>query len=313
MALSVPRTKDFLADFSMGGISAFVSKMVTAPIERVKLILQNQAAITGMAEERQYKGMKDCFRRISKEEGFTSFWRGNFANLMRYFPQQALAFAFKEKYKKLMDSLIGKADPKKEFSKFFFSNVMSGGLAGSTSLLFVYPLDFAWTRLGTDLGGTKAARKFKGIFDFLQKVALHEGVEGLYRGFLISALAYFIYRALYFGIYDSSKAFTGDHPNVLVKFVIAQIGTTISSTAIYPIDTLRRRLMMQACKDCSDVQYCGVRAAARSIYKTEGISGFFKGATANIFRGVGASLVLVLYDELKRFYQPKAPYTSTDY
>eukprot|EP00691_Histiona_aroides_P001162 EC851117.1.p1 GENE.EC851117.1~~EC851117.1.p1 ORF type:complete len:142 (+),score=28.80 EC851117.1:82-507(+) len=85
----------FLANFMLGGVSAAVSKTVVAPIERVKLLLQVQAASKQIKPEDQYKGIVDCFRRVNAEQGFSSFWRGNFANVVRYFPTQALNLSFK--------------------------------------------------------------------------------------------------------------------------------------------------------------------------------------------------------------------------
>jgi len=79
---------------------------------------------------------------------------------------------------------------------------MSGGMAGSASLLFVYPLDFARTRLGADMG-KGADREFNGLNDCLAKIYRAEGMKGLYRGFNISVIGVFAYRAMYFGIYDT--------------------------------------------------------------------------------------------------------------
>lgn len=86
--------------------------------------------------------MLDVFVRIPKETGFLSFWRGNFANVIRYFPTQALNFAFKDKFKTLF---LGNV-PEDAFWRQFAGNLAAGGAAGATSLLFVYPLDFARTR-----------------------------------------------------------------------------------------------------------------------------------------------------------------------
>lgn len=41
-----------------------------------------------------YKGIVDCFSRTYRDEGLVSLWRGNTANVIRYFPTQALNFAF---------------------------------------------------------------------------------------------------------------------------------------------------------------------------------------------------------------------------
>ena len=88
-------SKDFILDFVAGGISAAVSKTVVAPLERVKMLLQIQDAHKGIPADQRYKGVVDCFSRVNREQGFLSFWRGNVVNVIRYFPTQALNFAFK--------------------------------------------------------------------------------------------------------------------------------------------------------------------------------------------------------------------------
>jgi solute carrier family 25 (adenine nucleotide translocator) protein 4/5/6/31 len=79
----------FVIDFLMGGVSAAVSKTAAAPIERVKLLIQNQDEMikAGRLSE-PYKGIGECFTRTIKDEGFGSLWRGNTANVIRYFPTQ---------------------------------------------------------------------------------------------------------------------------------------------------------------------------------------------------------------------------------
>lgn len=81
----------FAIDFLMGGVSAAVSKTAAAPIERVKLLIQNQDEMikAGRLSE-PYKGIGDCFSRTMKDEGVMSLWRGNTANVIRYFPTQVL-------------------------------------------------------------------------------------------------------------------------------------------------------------------------------------------------------------------------------
>lgn len=79
----------FMIDFLMGGVSAAVSKTAAAPIERVKLLIQNQDEMikAGRLSE-PYKGITDCFARTIKDEGVLALWRGNTANVIRYFPTQ---------------------------------------------------------------------------------------------------------------------------------------------------------------------------------------------------------------------------------
>merc|ERR1712048_42107 len=159
---------DFLLNFLAGGVSGAVAKTCTAPIERVKLLIQTQDAnpkiISG--EVARYTGIANCFTRVASEQGFMAFWRGNTVNVIRYFPTQAFNFAFKDTIK----GLFPKYNPQTEFLPFFATNLASGGLAGASSLTIVYPLDFARTRLAADVG-SGSAREFTGLVDCLTKTA----------------------------------------------------------------------------------------------------------------------------------------------
>jgi len=298
---SEAKTGNFMLDFMLGGVSAAISKTAVAPIERVKLLLQTQDANAKISGEKKYKGIVDCLVRVPKEEGVSAFWRGNLANVIRYFPTQALNFAFKDTYKKIFCPF----NPKTDFWKFFVGNLASGGAAGATSLMVVYPLDFARTRLAADVGKTASDRQFTGLVDCLTKVHKSDGLKGLYQGFGISVLGIIAYRACYFGGYDTLKRVLfsdGKNNSIFLKFLVAQAVTAFSGLLSYPLDTVRRRLMMQSGR--KDVMYTGTMDCFRKIAQNEGSRAFFKGALSNIFRGMGASLVLVLYDEMQMYFAP---------
>jgi solute carrier family 25 (adenine nucleotide translocator) protein 4/5/6/31 len=288
----------FAKDFIAGGVSAAVSKTAVAPIERVKLLLQVQHASKQIEESKRYKGIIDAFVRIPKEQGIIAYWRGNLANVIRYFPTQALNFAFKDKYKQIF---LGGVDQKTQFWRYFMGNLASGGAAGATSLCFVYPLDFARTRLGADVGKTGADRQFKGLGDCLVKVFKSDGLIGLYRGFNVSVQGIIIYRAAYFGFFDTAKGMLPDPKNtpIVISWMIAQTVTTVSGIISYPFDTVRRRMMMQSGVAKNERMYKNTIHCWGKIARTEGSKAFFKGALSNVFRGTGGAFVLVLYDELK--------------
>lgn len=288
----------FMKDFIAGGISAAISKTAVAPIERVKLLLQVQHVSKQIAVDQRYKGIVDCFVRIPKEQGFLAFWRGNLANVIRYFPTQALNFAFKDKYKQIF---LGGVNKHEQFMRYFLGNLASGGAAGATSLCFVYPLDFARTRLAADVGKAGAEREFSGLGNCLSKIFKSDGLVGLYRGFGVSVQGIIIYRAAYFGFFDTAKGMLPDPKNTpfLVSWAIAQTVTTVAGIISYPFDTVRRRMMMQSGR--ADKLYKNTIDCWKKIYQSEGGNAFFKGAFSNVLRGTGGALVLVLYDEIKTF------------
>ncbi|KAK4409291.1 ADP,ATP carrier protein 3, mitochondrial [Sesamum angolense] len=264
----------FMVDFLMGGVSAAVSKTAAAPIERVKLLIQNQDEMirAGRLSE-PYKGISDCFARTIKDEGVLSLWRGNTANVIRYFPTQALNFAFKDYFKRLFNF---KKD-KDGYWKWFAGNLASGGAAGASSLLFVYSLDYARTR----------------------KTIQSDGLAGLYRGFNISCVGIIVYRGLYFGMYDSLKpvVLTGSLQDSFLASFLLGWGITIGAgLASYPIDTVRRRMMMTSGEA---VKYKSSIDAFSQIVKKEGTKSLFKGAGANILRAVAGAGVLAGYDKLQ--------------
>jgi len=291
-----------MKDFIAGGVSAAVSKTAVAPIERVKLLLQVQHVSKQISKDQQYKGMVDCFVRVRKEQGFLSFWRGNLANVIRYFPTQALNFAFKDIWKTLFMKGV---DKKTQFWRYFAANMASGGAAGATSLFFVYPLDFARTRLAADVGKKGATgaqgRQYSGMLDCIMKTVRSDGVLGLYKGFNVSVQGIIIYRACYFGFFDTAKGALPDPKNTpfLISWAIAQTVTVGSGVISYPWDTIRRRMIMQAGLPKAEQRYTNTWNCATTIMKEEGFAAFFKGAFSNVLRGTGGALVLVFYDEIK--------------
>jgi len=256
--------------------------------------------------EKPYGGIVDCFVRVSQEEGVGALWRGNLANVLRYFPTQALNFAFKDYFK----SLFGWTKEKDGYTMAFAGNIASGGLAGAASLTVVYSLDYARTRLANDNKSAKKGgeRQFNGLIDVYRQTLKTDGVAGLYRGFVVSCVGIVVYRGLYFGLYDSIKPMVmamlpkdangrpSDASAASSSFALAWIITTTAGLASYPIDTVRRRMMMtsgQAEKYSSSIE------AFVKIAQKEGIKTFFKGAGANILRAIAGAGALAGYDILQ--------------
>jgi len=288
-----------IESFMIGGTAAAISKTLAAPIERVKLLLQNQGESAAAKAQGEYKGIMDVFTRVPKEQGVAAFWRGNMANVIRYFPTQALNFMFKDWYKIQFKKLYG-IDKNSGFAANMSYNVSAGGAAGATSLTVVYPLDFARTRLAVDVG-TGSSREFNGTVDTIVKTAKTQGVfskGGVYNGFWISCGGIIVYRGLYFGLYDCSRLYMPD--NLLLKFCVAYGVTTVAGLAAYPVDTVRRRMMMNS--GSGTVKYASGLAAFGTIAKEEGTKAFFKGAGSNVLRGLAGTLVLVGFDECKKAY-----------
>merc|ERR1711920_23594 len=295
---------NFAVDFALGGFSGAVAKTLTAPIERIKLVVQTQDANPKIrsGEVPRYKGILDCGQRIVREQGVRRFWDGNFTNCIRYFPTQAFNLAFKDTFKRMFP----KYNPKTEFAQFFGANLVSGGLAAAGSLTIVYPLDYARTRLASDVGSGK--KTFTGLYDCMYRTATGPGgFFALYTGFGVSVVGIVGYRGLQLGTFDT---ITGLNPykkdkgilGAITTFLAAQTAITIGAGATYPFDTVRRRLQMQSEKPVEEHIYKGTLDCFKRIGSEEGMAaGLYKGFLANVVRSVGGALVLVFYDRAKTY------------
>jgi solute carrier family 25 (adenine nucleotide translocator) protein 4/5/6/31 len=238
-----------------------------------------------------------------KNEGFLAFWKSNFTNCLRYFPTQALNFAIKGQVKTY--PMLAKNKTDSQASKLV-KNVVAGGIAGGGSLICVYSLDYARTRLANDLKqtgkGKEGSREFNGLIDCYVKTFKADGLAGLYRGFVISFVGIFVYRGLYFGLYDTIMPLLPSDVSYFIRFSVGYTVTVLAGLASYPIDTIRRRMMMTS---GGGVQYSGSMDCAAQILKNEGVKSYFKGAGANIMRGIAGAMVISGFDVVKRAYIQK--------
>ncbi|WMV49032.1 hypothetical protein MTR67_042417 [Solanum verrucosum] len=244
----------FMVDFLMGGVSAAVSKTAAAPIERVKLLIQNQDEMikSGRLLSNRTKGLPIALQELSRMK--VSFLYGEaILQMPSDISQHRDHFKRMFNFNKERDG----------YWKWFGGNLASGAATGTPSLLFVYSLDYARTRLANDAKAAKKGgeRQFNGLLDVYRKPS------NLLDSFFVSFL-------LGWGI---------------------TIGAGLAS---YPIDTVRRRMMMTSGEA---VKYKGSLDAFSQIMKKEGTKSPFKGTGANILRavaGAGAG-VLAGYDKLQ--------------
>ena len=185
----------------------------------------------------------------------------------------------------------------------FSKNVASGSVAGALSLSFVYSLDYARTRLANDVKSAKnggVMRTYNGLIDVYKKTLATDGIAGLYRGFVVSCVGIAIYRGCYFGLYDTLRPILFAPDAGITPLFLFGYGVTVASGFIsYPVDTIRRRMMMTSGQA---VKYKGAMDCMTQIVRTEGVASLFKGAGTNILRGFVGAGALSGFDKLVQTY-----------
>ena len=89
----------------------------------------------------------------------------------------------------------------------------------------------------------------------------------------------------------------GEKANLLATFALGQIVTVSAGIISYPLDTVRRRLMMTS--GAKEKLYNGTIDCFSKILQNEGAGAFFKGCLSNVIRGTGGALVLTFYDKIQ--------------
>ncbi|GAV92881.1 Mito_carr domain-containing protein, partial [Cephalotus follicularis] len=144
---------------------------------------------------------------------------------------------------------------------------------------------------------------FQGVYHFLTTIFKKDGIPGVYKGLPASLQGMVVYWGLYFGGFDTMKEIYSEEskPDLALwkRWAVAQTVTTSAGLLSYPLDTVRRRMMMQSGSE--QPIYHSTLDCWRKIYRREGLASFYHGTVSNMFRSMGVAAILVLYDEVKKF------------
>ncbi|CAJ1443698.1 unnamed protein product, partial [Effrenium voratum] len=261
-----------------GACAGAVAKSFTAPLERLKLVLQNQHLSVGHAAEMP---LRDLFHGISQllqePSGLPGLWRGNWSNVLRVLPTYGARFWL---FSLCNDALLGLV-PQSDTRRF-----LSGGVAGVGALVLTHPLDTMRTRLA-------AARVFadeksyKGLSDCLRRTWRSGGISGLYAGYVASMLEIAPYTAIAFTSYEGVKQRLQGHLPPWAAKICAGVCSGCAATGVcYPLDTVRRQLMLDGALGF-DCRYHGsIVRCCRSLCSQGGLVQFYKGWSVTMLKSV---------------------------
>lgn len=155
-----------------GGAAGAVAKTFVAPFERAKLLLQVEGMRPEILSGRRSTGLLGTLARIFRNDGITGYWKGNFANIVRIFPNKAILFFSNDVFKSWI-----KRSNQQDLTAL--QRLVAGSMSGVTCVVATYPLDLVQTRLAGQDGGKVI---YKGIIDCFRQTLRAEGPIGLYAG-----------------------------------------------------------------------------------------------------------------------------------
>ncbi|TYJ53497.1 hypothetical protein B9479_005883 [Cryptococcus floricola] len=294
--------------FIAGGLAGATSRTVVSPLERLKIILQVQAAqsTTGVPGQ-SYTGVWDSLGRMWKNEGWRGFMKGNGINVVRILPYSALQFTSYGAFKSLLSTYSGQENLSTPL------RLSAGAGAGMVAVIATYPLDLVRARLSiatANVAAHKPGSAFTaadaklGMVGMTRKVyATEGGVRGLYRGCWATALGVSPYVSLNFYLYEHAKTVflapekvenKSETELALRKLFCGALSGGGSLIFTHPFDVLRRKLQVAGMSSMGP-EYKGAIDCMRHIIKTEGFwKGMYRGLTPNLIK-VTPSIAVSFY------------------
>ncbi|XP_066479504.1 mitochondrial adenyl nucleotide antiporter SLC25A24 [Tiliqua scincoides] len=268
-----------------GGVAGAVSRTGTAPLDRLKVMMQVHGSKSKM-------NIAGGLQQMVKEGGVRSLWRGNGVNVVKIAPETAIKFWAYERYKKMFLNEEGKIGTIERF--------ISGSLAGATAQTSIYPMEVLKTRLAVGKTG-----QYSGMFDCAKKILRREGVKAFYKGYIPNILGIIPYAGIDLAVYEALKktwlekyATDSANPGVLVLLGCGTLSSTCGQLASYPLALIRTRMQAQAMVEGGP--QLNMVALSQRIVAKEGVLGLYRGIAPNFMKVLPAvSISYVVYEKMK--------------
>ena len=274
-----------LAMFLAGGCAGALAKTCTAPLDRLKIIMQTAGASRASAASvaAADKGLLAAFVAIGKTEGLAGYWRGNVPQVVRILPySSAMLYSYETYKKKLTNKETGELSVP--------GRLLAGAGAACTATIVTYPLDIIRLRLSVDTSANT-------MRDVVRNILANEGPGGFFKGLRATCLSIAPYSALNFCAFDLfKKALPEEIRNEAQGIATASLmATALATGSMYPLDTIRRQMQLQGST------YANVLDAGRGIIAANGVGGLFRGFIPNAMKNMpNKSIQLTTFDVLKK-------------
>ena len=224
----------------------------------------------------------------------TALWKGNIPAEGLYLSYGALQFLT---YRTINIALDNDELPYKPNAPT--RSFISGAFAGTVATTATYPLDLLRTRFaaqGTD-------KVYQGLRYAVREIQVDEGAKGFFRGLGAANAQIIPYMGLFFTLYEGLKPLLHTIPIPLdwmgsADGIAGITASIMSKTAVYPLDTVRKRLQVQGPSRSRYVhgnipEYKGIRGTLGLILRREGIRGMYRGLTVALAKAAPTSAVTI--------------------
>ena len=273
--------------FVSGGIAGIVAKTTVAPADRVKILFQ-----VNSTKKFTFGNVIREIGAIVKHDGITALWRGNTASVLRVFPYAGMQFFSFDVYSSFLKNSRSKNDNPliSNYWRLQGERLVSGALAGATSVAFTYPLDLMRARMAVQMS---AKGERIGIIKTFRSILNEGGSYSFFRGIKPTLLGILPYAGFAFLGFHSIKGHVEEIRGREIlwweRLLSGSLAGLIAQSISYPLDMVRRRMQTErvvfADSPASRIRYSSIGGTLNLIYRAEGFRGVFKGLTMNWIKG----------------------------
>ncbi|KAJ9505404.1 hypothetical protein QJQ45_011951 [Haematococcus lacustris] len=320
----VPAVHKRILDVLPGVSGGIARVMVGQPFDTIKTRLQVMGAGTALAANLPasdvYLNSNDCLRKMVKNEGWGSLYKGVAAPLLGNMLLLGIHFPTFSKTRKALDEMA--PSPAHEFSHW--KTLVSGAAAGLAGSLVSCPSEHVRTKmqlqrraqLATKMGlKIQGLEAYKGTMDCTAAIFRKHGVAGLYRGFTATVLRDMQGYAWFFYGYEATVAALAGPGKSKADLTYSQVMAAgkcgspgwCSSTAgclalrivagfglwgsMFPIDTVKSKLQGDS---LSNPQYKSTLDCYKQSVAVEGQKGLWRGFSAAMYRAIPVNACIFL-------------------
>ncbi|CAK4028434.1 Mitochondrial thiamine pyrophosphate carrier 1 [Lecanosticta acicola] len=278
-----------------GAISGLISRFCIAPLDVIKIRLQLHYhslsdPLSAIRKPHTPTGILIVIRDILRHEGITGFWKGNIPAEGLYLSYGAVQFLAYRSTSQALDKIAEGGLP--STAKSF----IAGAVAGTAATTATYPLDLLRTRFAAQ--GTE--RVYDGLLASVREITRLEGARGFFRGLNAGIGQIVPYMGLFFALYEGLKPRLAavQLPFGSGDAVAGVTASILSKTAVFPLDTVRKRLQVQGPTRSKyiggakiPVYERGVLSTLQMILRKEGAIGLYRGLTVSLIKAAPSSAV----------------------
>lgn len=288
---------EIFAESLIVGAGVLINKLFVSPLDRIRTILQTQTEFANLDFER-FSGAGELMRKLPTiEGGVGGFWKAMALEVSWSCSQHMLFHFSKVRAMYLTEFMVKGRTVEQDPRAHRRRRLVVFAIATTINSFGAHPVQMASTAITSEISKPSIA-KYQDAIDVWTELYLLHGISGIYTGLPLTLIGSVSYRLLFLTGYEYFLSKIDNdykNPTKFKKFLVSAVLSHSLGILTYPLDTLRKRLVIDALKGDAR-KYTGSLDCVRKIASSEGVGVLFEGLGISLVKGVMSALVLSIFE-----------------